>query len=120
MRSSVGVAFVQLELFSLRDVGAPSSEPNVRYVGQWRKGPELVVQLEIILDLQGIGEETMWSPGDRPFGGHGGAGCQCLLDDGVIDRIAIEQGRIRRQDLPVEFGTEDSALELLRVVVPVP
>ena len=79
-----------------------------------------MVQPEIILELQGIGEEAVGSPGDSPFSGHGGARSQCLLDNGVIHSVSIEQGGIWRQNLPVELGAEDSALELLRMVVPVP
>ena len=79
-----------------------------------------MVQPEIILELQCVGEEAVRSPGDCPFSGHGGARSQCLLDDGVIHSVSIEQGGIRRQNLPMELGAEDGALELLRMVVPVP
>ena len=63
-----------------------------------------MVQSEVVVELEGIGEETMWSPGDGPLGGHGGACCKCLLDDGVVNRVAIEQGCIWGQDLPMELG----------------
>ena len=79
-----------------------------------------MVQSEVIFKLEGIGEEAVWSPGDCPLGGHGGAGCQCLLDDGVVNRVAIEQGCVWSQDLPMELGAEDCSLDLFWVVIPVP
>ena len=41
------------------------------------------------------------------------------MHDGIIDCVAIEHGGIRRKDLPVEFGAEHGALEVLRMVVPI-
>ena len=107
------MALVQEEVFDLGDVGAPCSKPNVRYVGQWWKCPELVVQPEVILQLQGICDQAVGSPGYRPGG-------QCLVHDGIVHRVSIEHGGIGGEDLPVELGTEHGALEMLWMIVPVP
>ena len=115
----VWCALVQLELFDLSDVCAPSSKSNVGDIGQRWESPELVVQPEIIFEFQCICEETMWSPGDSPLGCHGGTGCQGLMHYGVVDRVAVQQSGIRCKNLPMELGAKDRALELLRVVVPV-
>ena len=78
-----------------------------------------MVQPEVVLQLEGICDQAVRSPGHRPFCCHGGAGSQRLVHDGTVNRVAIDHGSIRCEYLPVEFRAEHCTLEILKVVVPV-
>lgn len=54
----------------------------------------MVAISDIILELQGIGNQAVWSLGYRPIRSHGGTGGKVLLHDGIVYRVAIEHGGI--------------------------
>ena len=87
----MGMVSYSRTLLDLCDIGGPRTKAWSWPVRKRWERAQLIVVPEVIWQFKGIGDQTMWPPGDCPLRGHGSEGGKLVVDQGIVQHVAIEK-----------------------------